>query len=1039
MSFPPFSDPHADAPWRRLPMALLPLFAALFGHTLVADARPPLQPWDLPTQDAPGLLSADVLDIDEDAQGRLWFATAEGGASRYDPRDGSWLTLADGYGLHDTVVLDVHVDPRGDVWFATNDDGIHRFRPDDGSWARFDLMDDALDDAFRILEDRRGWLWVVGFDGGLTRYQPDEEHWVPLPDHVPVRDRGFHDIAEGADGTIWIQALDGLRAYDPGTGTWSALPELAPAVHGRLAAIHPDPDGGIWLGGWHGGVGWFEGQGGEYRQVVEPRERATEREVQALLRTRAGDLWIGTRAVGVLRLDINSGEWRDIGPRRDGEWGTPLLFEDSRGDLWAGAWNANVRRFDAEQRQWLDRQAPLVPPETGITAMHEDRRGNLWFGTRDAGVLRRDARSGDWTQLALRRDGLLGGDRANSVAAGRGGELWFTSARIMRGLYNGTGTHGGGIHRFDLGSGEWTTFRGDSGLDEPDARDVWVTPSGQVLAGGLFGIRRFEPDLERWTAVRYQAYSDPGYVRALVGTADGALWALGDPGRVVFAKHGIRDSWRAIPAHPTFAGRRVEWLTADPDGDLWAGLDGRFLAHLPRGKKAWECCTSTTRDGEAGIAGMSFGPTGQGWFWSSDGRVARWESEDETEWRSPPPWVKGRNNPGIALVDPHGAAWVGYHHGLVRFDADGERQDVFTPVGGFAVGMVGAGATDTTGGLWFAADGGGATRLVFDDRGPHRPLILDGFGELSAPSALMVGRSGAPGGVCSARPSGLMVSTPRGARTRPLSPARDWATAVAGAEDGCWAGHFLSGVVFVDREGSTRRFGTAEGLPDGLVLDLSPVPGSGGARVWVATNDGAALLDVDTGVMRTVAVEDGSSPGAVDRVLALPGGGALLVFNAFEIRWFLDPDAWPERRETHLRRVFPSGEVGPPMPLGEKEVRDLAVDGVGVIWLIADSFLFRLDGDALAPVPAPIPQQGETLRQVAADPTADDSWIWLALDAGFDGSALLLGHDPARGRWQTLTAADGIPAAEWIDMLEVAPGGELVILAGGQLVRGRVR
>ena len=127
-------------------LSCLALLAALGPVTLV-EARPALRPWPLPIQDAAGLLSPDVTAIDGDAQGRIWFATSEGGASRYDPRDGSWLTLAEGYGLHDTQVLDVLVDSRGDVWFATVDDGVHRLRAGDGGWDRFGEYDGAVADA----------------------------------------------------------------------------------------------------------------------------------------------------------------------------------------------------------------------------------------------------------------------------------------------------------------------------------------------------------------------------------------------------------------------------------------------------------------------------------------------------------------------------------------------------------------------------------------------------------------------------------------------------------------------------------------------------------------------------------------------------------------------------------------------------------------------------------------------------------------------------------------------------------------------------
>jgi ligand-binding sensor domain-containing protein len=1050
-SFPPIVHsekfPSQD-PWVRTRRRLaerrlawlwwLAAVAALCFAT-TAQARPVFRPWDLPVRDAPGLLSPDVLDIDGDAQGRLWIATAEGGASRYDPRDGSWLTFAEGYALHDTQVLDVHVDRRGDVWFATEDDGVHRLDRRDHTWARFDGGDGAVDGGLRIVEDHRGWLWVVGFDAGLSRFEPGRGRWVDLAAEMVEWTPVFHDLVEDAAGTIWAHGLDGLYVHDPKSDQWEAVAEVPREVHAQLSAIHPGPDVGVWLGGWFGGVGWLSGTGGEYRQVVPPLEGATDRQIAALLPTPEGELWVGTYARGFFRIDPETGALDDAAVRRPDEWGAKLLFRDRDGDVWAGSWGTNLRRFDAGTRAWQEQQAPLAGPDADVTAVYEDRQGTLWFGTRGAGVLRRDGRTGAWSQLPLRRDGTIGGDRINGVAVGPDGELWITSSQVMSGLVNGSGVRGGGVHRFDTRTGDWTTYRGEDGLGGSNARDVAITPEGDVLVAGLFGIRQLDRELDRWSTVAYTSYSEPGYVRSLKVAADGRVWGLGDPGTLVGSRTRLDRHWHAPPPTPTFEGQRVRWIAADPAGDLWAGLADHRLARLPRGEDDWLCCSGGTR-GRVGIAGMAFSRSGAGWLWSSDGRVAAWSAKAGTgTWREPPDHVEGNYNPGIALVDPEGAAWVGYRNGTVRFDADGERTDVFTGDDGLAGGMADAGGVDAAGALWLVDSQNGATRLVLDDRGPHRPHRLDGVAPAVSPAGLLRDGDGGPAGICWARPSGLMLSTGSGAATTPLSPVRDWTTGVAGGLDGCWAGHFLSGLVFVDRSGEVRRFGLDQGLPDRLVTGLSPVPGTAGSRVWVATNDGAALVDADAGVLHVVTVAEGSSAGVVDRILALPDGGALLVFEAYDRKWFGGDTLDTARAIPHLRRVSAAGQVGPLEPWPGGRVRDLAIDGEGTVWVVTELGLIRRGEGEPAWLPAPLPADIRRVRAVAADPVGRDARIWLAVDGEFGEPASVLVHDPARDSWRTLSTADGLPGATRIDALEPDGRGGVVVLAGGRVVRGAVR
>ncbi len=1002
-----------------------------------ASARASFRPWTLPIEDAPGLLSPDVIDIDGDRQGRIWIATAEGGASRYDPRDGSWLTFAEGYALRGTQVVDVHVDRRGDVWFATEDDGVYRWESGDGSWTRFDERDGAVDGGYRILEDSRGWLWVVGFERGLSHYRPRERRWVAFPQWAEGADAVFHDVVEGADGTIWAQNYERLIAYDRAADLWTRVAAVPAEVHAELSAIHAGPDGGIWLGDWFGGVGHLSAVEGEYRQIVAPRDGATDRRIEALLATPEGELWAGTYARGFYRIDVTTGELRDAADRRPDEWGAMVLHRDRSGDVWAGSWGTNLRRFDRASRTWLEAQAHHLTSAADVTAVYEDRRGTLWFGTRGGGVLRCDGRTGEWTQLPMRRDGAVGGDRINDVAAGPGGELWFTSSQVLSGMVNGTGVRGGGVHRFDRATGAWTTYRAEEGISDASAWTVTVTAGGEVVVGGLFGLRVLDCELGRWNTVRYTSYSDPGYVRALAAAADGRVWAIGDPGRVVGSRPRLDRAWHAIDASSELEGRRLRWLVADPRGDLWGGTDDRGLARLPRDSDDWMCCSRGKQGGDA-ITGMAFSTAGEGWLWSSDGRVAPWmDGVVKGRWRSAPNGVRGRHDRGIAMVDSRGAAWVAYHDGLVRFDRDDEQTDVFTGDDGMAGVHVDAGAEDDTGALWLGDDGEGVTRLVLDGRGPHHPLVLDGLPPEVSPGGLMRDAGGDAAGICWARPSGLMLSTRQGAVTTPLSPVRDWTTGVAGSTGGCWAGHFLSGVVFVDRDGRVRRFGTDEGLPDPQVTDMSPVPGS--ARVWVATNDGAALVDANQGVVHIVTADQGSSAGVVDRILALPDGGALLVFEAHDLRWFGDDAVDTSRLIPHLRHVSPDGEVGPIETWPGGEVRDLVVGGDGVVWLVTDLGLTRLEDGETTWIPAPLPEDGDRLRHVTADPTGTDDRIWLALDGDLDENASVLVHDPARETWRSLGVRDGLPATGRIDVLETDGRGGVVVVAGGRVVRGRGR
>ncbi|MBK9593301.1 MAG: hypothetical protein IPO32_17985 [Crocinitomicaceae bacterium] len=71
-----------------------------------------------------GLGNNLVLDIDEDADGNLWFATA-GGISKFDGKTFTNYTTAQG--LSHNFATSIMFDHNGDLWIATDGGGINKF------------------------------------------------------------------------------------------------------------------------------------------------------------------------------------------------------------------------------------------------------------------------------------------------------------------------------------------------------------------------------------------------------------------------------------------------------------------------------------------------------------------------------------------------------------------------------------------------------------------------------------------------------------------------------------------------------------------------------------------------------------------------------------------------------------------------------------------------------------------------------------------------------------------------------------------------
>ena len=107
----------------------------------------------------------------EDREGNLWFGTYDGGVSRYDGESFVTFTVEDG--LAHNIVRSIQEDREGNLWFGTYGGGVSRY--DGKEFVTFTVEDGlAHNDVFSVLEDREGGLWFGTYGGGVSRYDGKE-------------------------------------------------------------------------------------------------------------------------------------------------------------------------------------------------------------------------------------------------------------------------------------------------------------------------------------------------------------------------------------------------------------------------------------------------------------------------------------------------------------------------------------------------------------------------------------------------------------------------------------------------------------------------------------------------------------------------------------------------------------------------------------------------------------------------------------------------------------------------------------------------
>ncbi|MGI4870231.1 MAG: sensor histidine kinase [Janthinobacterium lividum] len=195
-----------------------------------------------------------------------------------------------------------------------------------------------------VYQDRAGRLW----GGGSGLYQLDEaahrvRRYRTTDAAWPLHRCEVRSLSEDAAGTLWLATSQGLYAFDPAT---DALRHYGPAE-------------------------------------TDPTRRLPVADLLCVLAGQpGGQVWVGTRAAGLLALVPGRGVVRQLGPAQ-GMPDVPVatLLPGPGGTLWAGTYAGLVRYAPAlDQLMVLGPADGLAEPELNQQAAFRDRDGTLYFG-----------------------------------------------------------------------------------------------------------------------------------------------------------------------------------------------------------------------------------------------------------------------------------------------------------------------------------------------------------------------------------------------------------------------------------------------------------------------------------------------------------------------------------------------------------------------------------------------------------------------------------------------------------------------------------
>ncbi|MFP4058922.1 MAG: PKD domain-containing protein [Bacteroidales bacterium] len=469
--------------------------------------------------------------------GEFWYGHTTG-ITIYD---GSYNRITTMDGLICNQIYDFAKGLNDTILVAT-DNGLSKYH--DGSW-KSGYQEIPSDPVFSIEVDT-GVTWYGGF--GLTRVTPDSI--IKYDNSNGLIDDGIQDLLTDNNNHLWIATEGGVSVFD---GINFTNYDNSVMAGSASIGLEMDNDGNVWVcHGWENtGVSVFDGTSWTFYTTSDG---LVSDDVRQILKDSEGSLWFATSG-GVSHFNPGTGEWTTY---QGGEYlpdnDVLNIFIDSENNYWFLT-NNGIGFYNGAN--WKKYPGGSDLPQGPVHCAIQKPDGNLWFGTNE-GIFEKKFISADFN--------------ASSRMARKGTSIQFND--MSTGNVNtwnwdfGDGNHSSQQNPSNtyISPGKYmVSLQVSNGADEDTViKADYITinqPSPVIKTGAYDGIRTTNTGSNELISSN---------VRAVIECSDSSIW-LG-------TTHGISrikdDNWTSFDEFNSQLGNdRVTCLYQDASERIWIGKE----------------------------------------------------------------------------------------------------------------------------------------------------------------------------------------------------------------------------------------------------------------------------------------------------------------------------------------------------------------------------------------------------------------------------------------------------------------------------------
>lgn len=513
------------------------------------------------------------------------------------------LSIQDG--LSQSTINCIYQDSQGYIWFGTQD-GLNKY--DGYNFTIFkenpvDTNSISHNWIWDVFEDKNGNLWIGTWYGlnkynrntnEFTRYLPKKNNKYSISNNRPI------SIKEDKNGNIYVATWGGgLNLFDPKTNQFYVYkhdPEKNYSIGSNfIRSIYIDNDGLLWIGTWNG-LYFLNTNSTTIKDSIKFNRFIFESDgsdsvhtakVVTIFENKKGELWIGTMASGLYRIDKTKTQvthfvYDKNNPKSISSNNISDVNEDSFGKMWIGTQNSGLNLYNFGQNEFVHYKSS-ENKETNLSSnkiskLYEDKSGVFWIGTNTNGLNTINLKRKKFFCFSHSKDkkNSLSGNLVRCFYKDKQGFLWI-------------GTEGNGLNRYDPNKKKFTHFRHNPenpySISNDNIKAIVADKTGYLWIATSGGLNQFNPKTKKFIHFKHDAYNSQSIssnsIETLLIDNNNILWiGTSDKG---LDKYDIKlnkfEHFRFDKQNPfSIPGNYILSLFEDHFGHLWIGGWGGGLS-----------------------------------------------------------------------------------------------------------------------------------------------------------------------------------------------------------------------------------------------------------------------------------------------------------------------------------------------------------------------------------------------------------------------------------------------------------------------------